>query len=156
MSSASAAKTILHVIDTTGPGGAETVFIELADRVRQRGYRSIVLIRGPGWVRNQLILRGFTPYVVDAKGSFNWRFLREMLRIIRRGRVVVIQSHLPGSTVYCAMAGLLARKPVIATFHGMVDVGPSERFRSAKVLARHQTSTEAAPAASSTRLISPA
>src|SRR5690606_14376976 len=124
---------ILHVIDTTGPGGAETVFIELADRMRQRGYRSIVLIRGPGWVNDQLVARGFQPYIVDAKGSFNWRFLRDMLRIIRTEKVDVIQSHLLGSNVYCAMAGLLARKPVIATFHGMVDVGPNERFRGAKL-----------------------
>lgn len=126
-------KTILHVIDTTGPGGAETVFIELADRLRQRGYRSVVLIRGPGWVCDQLRTRGFEPYIVDAKGSFNWRFLRELLRIIRRERIDVIQSHLLGSNVYCAMAGLIARKPVIATFHGMVDVGPNERFRGAKL-----------------------
>lgn len=127
------AKTILHVIDTTGPGGAETVFIELADRLRQRGYRCLTLIRGPGWVCDQLRARGFEPFIVDAKGSFNWRFLRQMLRIIRRERVDVIQSHLLGSNVYCAMAGLLSRKPVIATFHGMVDVGPGERFRSAKL-----------------------
>jgi len=131
--STSPIKTILHVIDTTGPGGAETVFIELADRMRQRGYRSIVLIRGPGWVNDQLVARGFQPYIVDAKGSFNWRFLRDMLRIIRTEKVDVIQSHLLGSNVYCAMAGLLARKPVIATFHGMVDVGPNERFRGAKL-----------------------
>jgi glycosyltransferase involved in cell wall biosynthesis len=126
-------KTILHVIDTTGPGGAETVFIDLADRLRQRGYRSVVCIRGPGWVCDQLRARGLTPYIVDAKGSFNWRFLRELLRIIRRENVDVIQSHLLGSNVYCAMAGLIARKPVIATFHGMVDVGPNERFRGAKL-----------------------
>ncbi|MDR0781124.1 MAG: glycosyltransferase family 4 protein [Pseudomonadales bacterium] len=126
-------QTILHVIDTTGPGGAETVFIELADRLRQRGYRCLVLIRGPGWVCEQLRARGFEPFIVDAKGSFNWRFLRELLRIVRRERVDVIQSHLLGSNVYCAMAGLLARKPVIATFHGMVDVGPGERFRGAKL-----------------------
>ncbi len=128
-----AAKTILHVIDTTGPGGAETVFIELADRLRARGHRSVVLIRGPGWVHDQLTARGLTPYVYDAKGSFNWRFLREMLRIIRRENVDVIQSHLLGSNVYCAIAGLLARKPVVATFHGMVDVGPNERLRSVKL-----------------------
>jgi glycosyltransferase involved in cell wall biosynthesis len=126
-------KAVLHVIDTTGPGGAETVFINLADRLRLRGYRSVVVIRGPGWVHDQLVARGFTPYVVDCKGSFNWRYLRELLRIIRRERIDVIQSHLLGSNVYCAMAGLLARKPVIATFHGMVDVGPGERFRAAKL-----------------------
>ena len=126
-------KTILHVIDTTGPGGAETVFINIADMMRRRGYRSVVLIRGEGWVHDQLIARGLTPYVVDCKGSFNWRYLRELLRIIRRERVDVIQSHLLGSNVYCAMAGLIARKPVIATFHGMVDVGPNERFRGVKL-----------------------
>lgn len=133
MKQSGAGKTLLHVIDTTGPGGAETVFIELADRLRQKGYRSVVLIRGPGWVCDQLRARGFEPYIVDAKGSFNWRFLREMLRIIRIERIDVIQSHLLGSNVYCAMAGLIARKPVIATFHGMVDVGPNERFRGAKL-----------------------
>jgi len=128
-----AGKTILHVIDTTGPGGAETVFIELADRLRARGFRSVVLIRGPGWVCDQLLRRGITPYVFDAKGSFNWRFVRKLLRIIRKERVDLIQSHLLGSNVYCAIAGILARKPVVATFHGMVDVGPNERFRKAKL-----------------------
>ncbi|MFT3929926.1 MAG: glycosyltransferase family 4 protein [Spongiibacteraceae bacterium] len=128
-----AAKTILHVIDTTGPGGAETVFIELAARLQARGHRSVVLIRGPGWVHDQLIARGLTPYIYDAKGSFNWRFLREMLRIIHSENVDVIQSHLLGSNVYCAIAGLLSAKPVIATFHGMVDVGPTERLRWLKL-----------------------
>jgi glycosyltransferase involved in cell wall biosynthesis len=131
--SAAAGKTILHVIDTTGPGGAETVFIDLADRLRQMGYRSIVVIRGPGWVHDQLRARGLSPRIIEAKGSFNWRFLRELIRIVRHEQVDAIQSHLLGSNVYCAMAGLITRKPVIATFHGMVDVGPDERFRAAKM-----------------------
>lgn len=129
------AKTILHVIDTTGPGGAETVFIQLADQLRQRGYRSVVVIRGKGWVHDQLVARGLQPHIIDAKGSFNWRFLRSLLRLIRSEKVDVIQSHLLGSNVYCALAGLIARKPVIATFHGMVDVGPRERFRAFKLWA---------------------
>jgi len=125
-------KAILHVIDTTGPGGAETVFIELADRLRTRGYRSVVLIRGPGWVHDELRRRQLEPIVIDAKGAFNWRFLRELIRIIRRERIDVIQSHLLGSNVYCALAGLLTRRPVIATFHGKVDVNPNERLRRLK------------------------
>lgn len=125
-------KTILHVIDTTGPGGAETVFIELADRLRTHGYRSEVVVRGSGWVLDQLRARGLQPVVLDAQGAFNWRYLRGLTRLIRERRVDIVQSHLLGSNVYCAAAGLLTRRPTIATFHGMVDVAPQERWRWAK------------------------
>lgn len=126
-------KTILHVIDTTGPGGAETVFIQLADRLREYGYRSIVVIRGPGWVHDELKRRGLEPLIIPAKGAFNWRFLRQLRTIIRQQQVLCTQSHLLGSNVYCAMAGLLTNTPVVATFHGMVDVNPNERLRWLKL-----------------------
>ncbi len=125
---------ILHVIDTTGPGGAETVFIELADRLRNLGYRSIVVIRGPGWVMDELARRRLDVHVLPAKGSFNFRFLMQLVRLIRRERVDLVQSHLLGSNIYCAIAGLLARVPVIATFHGKVDVNPRERLRWLKLM----------------------
>ena len=44
--------TILHVIDTTGPGGAETVFLNLADALRIDGYSTLALIQGPGWLNS--------------------------------------------------------------------------------------------------------
>ena len=37
-------KTILHCIDTTGPGGAETVFIDLATHLPAEKYRAVVII----------------------------------------------------------------------------------------------------------------
>lgn len=125
-------KTILHLIDTTGPGGAETVFIQLADAIRARGFKSIVVIRGPGWVEQELIRKGLTPIILDAKGSFAVGFLKKLCRLIRENNVDVIQSHLLGSNVYAAMAGLLTRTPVVATYHGMVDVNPNERFKGLK------------------------
>ena len=79
--------TILHVIDTTGPGGAESIFIELSDRMRCRGYRCIPLIRGPGWVKEELERRGLKPELIDAKGSFNLAYLGKLLKLIRRERV---------------------------------------------------------------------
>ncbi|HEY4342407.1 MAG TPA: glycosyltransferase [Steroidobacteraceae bacterium] len=122
-------KTILHVIDSTEPGGAETVFAQLADELRKRGYRSLTVVSGPGWVTDELRRRGLQPIIIDAKGAFNWRLVRGLVRIIRAEKVDLIQSHLLGSNVYCALAGLIAHKPVIATFHGMVDVSPEERLR---------------------------
>lgn len=125
-------RTILHTIDTTGPGGAETVFIDLATCLPVEKYRSLVVIRGKGWVYDELCRRGVQPFIVDAKGSFNWRYLKALAALIRREKVDLIQSHLLGSNVYCSLAGLLSRKPVVATFHGTVDIGVDERLKRLK------------------------
>lgn len=124
--------TILHTIDTTGPGGAETVFIDLATRLPKDKFRSVVVIRGKGWVYDELQRRGVEPILLDAKGSFNWRYLLKLRDLIKREHIHIIQSHLLGSNVYCALAGLLTRRPVVATFHGAVDIGANERFMGLK------------------------
>jgi len=100
-------KTILHSIDTTGPGGAETVFIELATRLPADKYRSVVVIRGKGWVYEELCRRGITPVLLDTRGSFNLRYLMGLRKIIRDEGVDLIQAHLLGTSVYCSLAGLL-------------------------------------------------
>lgn len=125
-------KTVLHTIDTTGPGGAETVFVDLATHLPADQYRNVVVIRGKGWVYEELCRRGVEPILLDAKGSFNWRYLMRLCRIIHQEEVDIIQSHLLGSNVYCALAGLLTRRPVVASFHGAVDVGQRERFLGLK------------------------
>lgn len=125
-------KTILHIIDSAGPGGAETVFIDLATRLPKSEYRSVIVIRDKGWIYDELSRRGFTPILLEAKGSFNWRYLLAIRSIIIREKVDLIQSHLLGSNVYSSLVGLLMRKPVITTFHGGVDVSESERFLGMK------------------------
>lgn len=124
-------KKILHIIDTTGPGGAETVFIELLTRLQSEKIKSVVMIRGPGWVYEELKRRGLSPYIVDAKGSFNFKYLFNLIKIIRKEKVSLIQAHLLGSGVYSCIAGLLTKTPVVVTLHGVVDVD-GERFLSAK------------------------
>ena len=128
-------KTILHTIDTTGPGGAETVFIDLATRLPKDKYRAVVVIRGKGWVYEELCRRGIKPILLDAKGSFNFRYLAGLRKIIRDESVDLIQSHLLGTNVYCSLVGLLTGKPVIATFHGVVDIGENERLKGLKFAA---------------------
>ena len=124
---------ILHVIDTTGPGGAETVFVELADRIRGHGFESLTLVNGPGWVMDSLKQRRIETQVMPARGSLNWRYLLGLRGLINRESIDLVQSHLLGSNIYCAAAGWLAHRPVVATFHGAVDIARDERFRSIKV-----------------------
>jgi len=124
--------TVLHTIDTTGPGGAETVFIELATRLPVDRYRPIVVIRGEGWVCDELRRRGIEPVFMHNKGSFNLRYLAALVDLVYRERIDLIQSHLLGSNVYCSLAGLIARRPVVATFHGTVDFEKKNRLTWAK------------------------
>ncbi|AXR07336.1 glycosyltransferase [Salinimonas sediminis] len=124
---------ILHLIDTTGPGGAEDVFITLADKIRSQTTDSIAVIRGEGYVANTLRKRGIEPVIIDSKGSFNVGFIRQLCQLIKKHNIGLIQSHLLGSNVYASIVGLITRTPVIATYHGMVDVSPNERFKGLKL-----------------------
>ena len=121
--------TILHTIDTTGPGGAETVFVELADRLRRMGFESATAITGEGWVADALRRRGLDPILLTTGGrGFDLAYLRGLMRAIRGCRADLVQSHLFGTNVYGSLAGLFLRRPVVATFHGQADVAPEERF----------------------------
>lgn len=111
------------------------MFVELADRLRTKGYRTLAVVPGEGWAYQELQRRGITPIVINAKGTFNLHLLKTLIRLIRKEKVSLIQSHLLGSNVYCGLAGFLTNTPVIATFHGMVDVSPKERFRRLKYAA---------------------
>ena len=127
-------KTIMHLIDTTGPGGAETIFTQLADTTNRVGYKTIAVIRGEGWVANELRRLNIRVFIIDCKGSFNIKFLVSLIKLIRRENVGLIQSHLLGSNVYASLAGFLSRVPVVSTFHGFVDVSPNEKLRFLKFL----------------------
>jgi glycosyltransferase involved in cell wall biosynthesis len=125
-------KNILHAIDTSGPGGAETVFLSLATGLDPGRYRSYAVIKSEGWVAEQLRKAGMQPFFANVRGSFNLRYLYQLVRIVRRHKIDIIQSHLFGSNVYCSLAGLICRVPVISVFHGAVDVNPSSRLLRTK------------------------
>ena len=126
--------TILHIIDTTGPGGAETIFTQLAADSKKRGFRSLALIRGPGWVQAELERLGIETIVRDCKGSLNVGFLKFLIQLLMREKVDIVQSHLLGSNVYASLAGFFTLTPVISTFHGFVDISAKEKFSALKFL----------------------
>jgi len=126
--------TVLHIIDTTGPGGAETVFTQLAVATQRQGIKTIALIRGKGWVQEELARFNLDTRIENCKGSFNISYLLFLIKLIRTEKISLIQSHLLGSSVYANLAGLITFTPVISTFHGHVDISPSEKFRFLKFL----------------------
>ena len=122
----------MHIIDTAGPGGAETVFLQTATRLDPARFQAAAVIGGPGWLAKQLQESGLPPHIVPAKGSLNVRYLSTLLRLARQHRSDVIVAHLYGSSVYASLVGALLSIPVISVLHGQSDVHDAERFSSIK------------------------
>ena len=123
---------ILHLIDTTGPGGAETVFTTLLRNLNPERYQHTVVLRGEGWVADTVREIGLEPFIIDSKGSFNLGYIATLLGLIRKNGITLIHAHLLGSNIYGALAAFVSRVPMIATFHGGVDVASNERFLATK------------------------
>lgn len=123
---------VLHTIDTTGPGGAETVFVNIIRGLDPKRFRSFAVIQGQGWVCDSLKENLIRPTFVPSKGGFNIRYLLALVREIKQNKIDIVQSHLLGSNLYCSLAGWICRVPVIVTFHGFVDASASERLMRLK------------------------
>jgi glycosyltransferase involved in cell wall biosynthesis len=119
---------VLHVIDTTGPGGAETVFIQLASSLDKSRFSSFATVPGRGWVHDSLRKSGMDPIVIPTNRTFDVRYLAGLMRTVKRHKIGLIQSHLLSANVYSSLVGLRYRIPVISTFHGIVDVAAEDRF----------------------------
>lgn len=124
--------TALHLIDTTGPGGAETVFLDVAAGMAKRGFDPVPVVAGPGWVWDTAVARGLEPVGLGPKGRFSIGFVRELARLARHRKATLIHAHLLGAAVYGGLAGRLAGIPVLATFHGLTDFPAGDRFRSVR------------------------
>lgn len=124
--------SILHAIDTTGPGGAETVFLDLAQYLTVDGYNNIAVIKGPGWVEDQLKQRGVVYYILKPSSGFSLGYYYALYKIIKKHNVKLIQAHLLGSTLTYSLLSLVLHLPLVATLHGRVDVNPNEKFIAIK------------------------
>lgn len=132
---------ILQLIDTAGPGGAETVFRQLVCGPMAQQLSLIPVIPRDGWLAKGLRQGGASPRIIPCRGSFQVSYLMQLMAIVRRERVKLIHAHLIGSATYAALLKLLTGVPVIATFHGPADFRTIGRLPVLKRwLLRHQLS----------------
>jgi glycosyltransferase involved in cell wall biosynthesis len=124
--------SVVHVIDTGGPGGAETVFLHCATRLDPSRFTCTAVIDNDNWLAEQIRASGNEPLIVPARGSFNFKYLRRIAEIAHHAKAHLICAHLYGSAVYASGVGVLNRIPVISVFHGGVDVASRNRFGALK------------------------
>ena len=108
--------TVLHAIETAGPGGAETVLLDVASGINRDKYRSMAFLPQGPWLPGQLESRG-VPYTISQSNSWHG-VIREMKALVERENVDIIHSHLDDQNFCCSIVGKLAGRKTIATFHG--------------------------------------
>jgi glycosyltransferase involved in cell wall biosynthesis/predicted ATP-grasp superfamily ATP-dependent carboligase len=126
-------KTVLHLIETGGPGGAETVYLQLIRSLDPTRWRSIAVLPTRGWLYDQLVASGVEPIVVRERHSLDVAFFTQIAALVRRSGVDIVHSHLFGSSVRAALLSRFCGIPAIGTLHGEMDMPRKERFRSLKI-----------------------
>jgi len=128
-------RRILHLIDTGGPGGAETIFLELVRGLDPARWVSFPIVPRIDWLSEAIREAGFEPEVLATERPFDLSYVRRLASLARKLEVSLIQTHLLTSGVYASLVGRLLRVPVISTFHGAPDLPEDERFGSVKLSA---------------------
>ena len=123
--------TILHTIETSGPGGAENVLLTLAANLSADRFQSIVLVNEPGWLEDRLHDLGIPFVRVRWNRWYDGKLPRAIAGLVRSQGVDLIHSHLPDQNFYASVAGALAGCPTLATYHGPVELGDSHQLRGA-------------------------
>ncbi len=123
--------TILHTIETGGPGGAETVFLELASNLNPSRFRSLALLPGGSWLPQQLQARKIPTVIARSKVWYDLHLPRLMKQLVKKEKVDLIHSHLPDQNFYSCIAGRLAACKVVVTYHGAPVPAASAGMRGA-------------------------
>jgi len=123
---------ILHLIDTGGPGGAETVLANLVTGLGSDRWEHHVTVPLRDWLHAALAERGVPVTILPSEGAFDVRYLAGIVRLIRDLRIRIVQTHLFTTAVYGAVAGAITGVPVVSTIHGIVDTGEDNLKRRMK------------------------
>jgi glycosyltransferase involved in cell wall biosynthesis len=137
-------KNILYIIDTTGPGGAETVLLNIVKNLDHRRFRPSIALPDIGWLYQELKQLDTMDVAVipGSKGRFNWLLLRVLSKLLRQKKIDIVHCHLFGSSLYGSMLGLSYHIPVVCTFHGTFDFALQDPLLGLKSLIINKGSTK--------------
>ena len=121
--------TILHTIDSEGPGGAETVVHNLATHLNKNVFRSIVLVPPRSWLSARLKEQGVHVVEVSWKVWWDVRGPWKMIDVVRKFEVDLIHSHLPAQNFYSCIVGAVTQTKTLATYHGPVELEWSQSLK---------------------------
>ncbi|HSJ30225.1 MAG TPA: glycosyltransferase family 4 protein [Longimicrobiales bacterium] len=126
---------VLHLINTAGPGGAETVFENIVRYLPRDRWRSVPVVRNEGWLPDRLREAGHEPVILGSRTRHDVAYYSALRSLIRERGIDLVHAHYFGPAVSAGLLGLLCGIPAVATLHGTGDLSPNESFRALKLAA---------------------
>ena len=125
--------SIAMMLETTGPGGAEVVLLQLSEELRRRGHT--VHVVGPDlgseWLRGKVEELGMLWREYRIRRALDWRCLRGLVATLRELRVDLVHGHEFTMGVYGAAAARWLGIPYVISIHGNQAVTDVWRRRAA-------------------------
>jgi len=125
--------SIALMLESDGPGGAETMLIHLADELSARGHEVCPVgpEAGEGWLGDQFRSRGFHPEVFRLRHPLDAGCVSGLARVFREREVDLVHSHEFTMAVFGAAAAKRLQLPHFITLHGGAYWGRRWRRRTA-------------------------
>jgi glycosyltransferase involved in cell wall biosynthesis/predicted ATP-grasp superfamily ATP-dependent carboligase len=111
-------KTILHLIECSGPGGAETILMNLVKSLDQKKYRSVICLLEDGWLNARLRERGFDTVIIPQRKGLHPGWIYKCIELIRQRKISLLHAHEFTLNTYGSIVSKLTGVPIITTVHG--------------------------------------
>jgi glycosyltransferase involved in cell wall biosynthesis len=111
-------KTVLHLIETSGPGGAEKIFLSVIAGLNPERYRSVACLLREGWVAEQLRQLAVPTWVIPQRHSLDVDWIIHLARRLRSHGVDLMHAHEFGMNVYGSLLSVFTGIPIVMTVHG--------------------------------------
>lgn len=114
---------VLHIIESLGVGGAETLLVNLLPELQRQGDEvTLAVMRGPFDLRGALEAQGVRVVVLGARHRWNLvGASRELAALVRSGGHAVVHAHLYFPAVAAALSRRLglSRAAHVVSFHNL-------------------------------------
>ncbi len=124
---------ILFMLETGGPGGAETVLLNVVSNLNRKEFRPYVVLLKKGWAYERLQEVTGDVHVISSRRGYDLSLIAKIYKFIKDNSIHIVNSHLKDMNVYSSIAARLVGVPHVAVEHGNVHLGPLSLQKKVKV-----------------------
>jgi len=116
---------VLHTEWSDGWGGQEIRIITEMEGVRERGVDVRLACREKSRIKEEALKRGFKVYTLDFKGNTDFKTLFNLMKIIKRDKIDIVNTHSGKDTWVGGLASKFSGAKFIRTRHLSNKINPS-------------------------------